>query len=176
VDSQLYFYYYYYSDTLLSILLYFVIIHFYEHVFIEMNVNRYIRGAATFLLISTAIFSYLVVHQHQDSLTPRFAVELEQNLNFVGVVLIYLLWGAVLKLRETRMRLVQLILAMGIYFSGITAVYAVRNLFPAVEDSILRWAPPLIGLWLPAAWTYAFIRTSDDQRLLTSELESKATA
>ena len=35
---------------------------------------------------------------------------------FVGVVLTYLLWGAILKLRETRTRLIQLVLALGDLF------------------------------------------------------------
>ena len=71
-----------------------------QQVFAEMKVSRYIRGAAAMLLAATAFFSYMVVHQNKDHLTTRFVVELEQNTNFVVVVLTYLLWGAILKLRE----------------------------------------------------------------------------
>jgi hypothetical protein len=172
LKSPHYFYYYYYSDSLLYILMYFVIIHFYQQVFVEMNVSRYIRGAAVFLLAATAFFSYIVVHDHQDHLTTRFVVELEQNLNFVGVVLIYLLWGAILKLRETRTRLIQLVLALGVAFSATAGSYALRNLFP--EAYMLRWVPPLMGVWLPLAWAYTFTKIPEESRLAPARLMARA--
>jgi hypothetical protein len=166
--SSQYFYYYYYSDSLLFILMYLVVIHFYQQVFAEMKVERYIRGAAVLLLAATALFSYIVVHEHKDHLTTNFVVELEQNLSFVGVVLIYLLWGAILKLRETRTRLIQLVLALGISYSATAGTYALRNLFP--DASMLRWVPPVIGVWLPLAWAYTFTRVSEESRLVTARL------
>jgi hypothetical protein len=166
--SSQYFYYYYYSDSLLFILMYLVVIHFYQQVFAEMKVERYIRGAAVLLLAATALFSYIVVHDHKDHLTTSFVVELEQNLSFVGVVLIYLLWGAILKLRETRTRLIQLVLALGISYSATAGTYALRNLFP--DASMLRWVPPIIGVWLPLAWAYTFTRVSEESRLATARL------
>jgi hypothetical protein len=172
--SHAYFYYYYYSDSLLYVLMYCVIIHFYQQTFIEMNVSRYIRGSAVVLLAATALFSYMVVHQNKDHLTTRFVVEMEQNLNFVGVVLTYVLWGAVLKLRETRTRLIQLILAVGVYYSATAGIYALRNLFPSLDDSVLRWVPPIIGVWLPLAWAYTFTRVSEDARLAPARLLVKA--
>lgn len=168
--SAKYVYYYYYSDSLLYVLMYFVIIQFYQQVFHEMNVSRYIQGAAALLLAATALFSYLVVHQNKDHLTTRFVLELEQNLNFVGVVLIYLLWGAILKLRETRTRLIQLVLALGVYFSATAGVYALRNLFPGLELSLLRWLPPVLGTWLPFAWAYTFAKVPEDARLTPARL------
>jgi len=45
-------------------------------------------------------------------------VELSQNLYFIGVLLTYLLWGAMMKMRENRTRLMQLVLTMGVYFSA----------------------------------------------------------
>jgi hypothetical protein len=165
-----YVYFYYYTDILLSILMYFVIIQFYQQVFVDMNVSRYIRGAAVMLLGATALFSYAVVHQNGDHLTTRFVVELEQNLNFVGVVLVYLLWGAVVKLRETRTRLIQLVLALGVYFSASAGSYALRNLFPGLEMYVLRWLPPLMGVWLPLAWAYTFTMVSEEARLATARL------
>jgi hypothetical protein len=166
--SPQYFYFYYYSDSLLFILMYLVVIHFYQQVFVEMNVSRYIRAAAVFLLVATAFFSYIVVHEHRDHLTTRFVVELEQNLSFVGVVLIYLLWGAILKLRETRTRLIQLVLALGISYSATAGTYALRNLFP--DAYALRWVPPVIGVWLPLAWAYTFTKVSEQARLATARL------
>jgi hypothetical protein len=169
-SSLQYVYFYYYTDILLSILMYLVIILFYQQVFVEMNVSRYIRGAAAMLLGATALFSYAVVHQNSDHLTTRFVVELEQNLNFVGVVLTYLLWGAVVKLRETRTRLIQLVLALGVYFSASAGSYALRNLFPGLETYVLRWLPPLMGVWLPLAWAYTFTKVSEEARLATARL------
>lgn len=173
-DSRSYFYYYYYSDGLLYILMYFVMIHFYQQVFTEMHVARYIRVAAVVLLGATAFFSYLVVYQTKEHLTSRFVVELEQNLNFVGVILTYLLWGALLKLRETRTRLIQLILALGVYFSATAGVYALHNLFPVLQNYGLRWLPPVLGTWLPLAWAYTFTRVPEESRLMTEAFAVKA--
>ena len=39
----------------------------------------------------------MVIHENRSHLTTRFVVELGQNLHFVGMVLTYLLWGAILK-------------------------------------------------------------------------------
>lgn len=168
--SKQYFYFYYYTDALMMILMFFVIIQFYQRVLVQMNVGRYVRGGAAMLLAATALFSYLVVHQNKDHMTVRFVVEMEQNLNFVGVVLIYLLWGAILKLRETRTQLVQLVLALGIYFSATAGTYALRNLFPGFWADGLHYLPAIIGTWLPAAWLYTFMKVPEDARLATARL------
>jgi hypothetical protein len=173
-NSSTYFYYYYYSQSLLTILMFWVITTFYLQVFEEMGVSRQIRGAAVLLLAGTALFSYAVVHQNRSHLTSRFVVELNQNLYFVGVVLTYLLWGAILKLRETRTRLIQLVLALGVYFSATAGTYALRNLFPGLQPAVLRWVPPVIGLWLPLAWGFTFIKVPEDARLATARLAVKA--
>jgi hypothetical protein len=167
-------YYYYYSESLLTVLLFWVIIQFYLQVFVEMNVSRYIRGAAVFLLAATGFFSYIVIHQNKDHLTSRFVVELGQNLSFVGVVLVYVLWGAILKLRETRARLIQLVLALGVFFSATAGAYALRNLFPGLQPYVLRWVPPLVGVWLPLAWAYTFMKVEEDVRLAPAQLMVKA--
>jgi hypothetical protein len=169
-DSITYRYYYYYSESLLTILMFWVIIHFYQQVFKEMGVSGQIRGAAVLLLMATTLFSYAVVHENRNNLTSRFVVELGQNLYFVGVVLTYLLWGAILKLRETRSRLIQLVLGLGVYFSATACTYALRNLFPTLQLYVLRWVPPLVGLWLPVAWAYTFAKVSEDERLATARL------
>ncbi|MGA7626486.1 MAG: hypothetical protein WB630_04665 [Candidatus Acidiferrales bacterium] len=167
-------YIYYYSESSLTILLFWVIIQCYQQVFAEMEVSRYIRRAAAFLLIATCFFSYVVIHENKDHLTSRFVVELGQNLYFVGLVLTYLLWGAVLTLRETRARLIQVVLALGVYFSASAGIYALRNLFPVLQPSILRWLPPLMGVWLPLAWSYTFTKVPDDARLMPARLMVKA--
>ncbi|MGH9683853.1 MAG: hypothetical protein ACRD4S_09625, partial [Candidatus Acidiferrales bacterium] len=126
------------------------------------------------LILLTAIFSYGVIYQNQDHLTSRFVVELEQNLNFVGVVLTYLLWGAIMKLRETRTRLIQLVLALGVYFSAAAGMYALHNLFPHLERSFLKSVLPLVGLWLPLAWAYTFTKVPEDSRLATALVAARA--
>lgn len=178
-NSHEYFYFYYYSESLLTILLFFVIIHFYLKTFNELQVSRYIRGGAVLLLVATILFSYAVVHQHKNQMTlPTFrvVVELGQNLYFVGVVLTYMLFAAILKLRETRARLVQFVLALGVYFSATAATYALRNLFPPLEPVALKWIFPLFGVWLPAAWAYTMARVSEDARLATAHLLARARA
>jgi hypothetical protein len=172
--SKEYYYSYYYAETLLTILLFFVIIQFYQHVFAEMKVARYIQGAATLLLVGTALFSYLVVHENRAHLTNQFVVQVGENLYFVGVVLTYVLWGAILKLGETRTRLVHLVLALGIYFSANAGIYALRKLFPELESSVLHWLPPIIGTWLPLAWAYTLIKVPEDARFVVARLAVKA--
>jgi hypothetical protein len=174
ISSTAYAYYYYYTDSLSTILMFWVIIHFYQEVFKELQASRYVRRAAVLLLIATAFFSFLVVHQNQDHLTSRFVHEIGRNLYFVGLVLTYLLWGTLLKLRETRMRLVQMVLALGVYFSATAGTYAIGNLFPVLYMPVLRYLLPLLGLWLPAAWAYTFTKIPNDARLAAGSLLARA--
>jgi len=162
-------YFYYYGDALLTVLLYFSVFGLYQHVFAEMNANKYVRGASLTVLVSTGCVGFLLVHQSQDHVTSRFVVQLSQNLYFVGLVLTYILWGAVMKLRETRSRVIHLVLALGIYFSAYSATYALRNLFPSFEiaRSVL---PPLVGTWLPLAWAYTLWKVPEGARLATAQL------
>jgi hypothetical protein len=179
VTSATYAYVYYYTDALLTISLFFVIMTFYHQVFQQMAVGRYVRWGSVLLLSGTALLSYLVVRRMpHNHVTERFVVEMSQNLYFVGVVLTYLLWGAVITLRETRTRLVQLILALGIFFSSVAAGYALRNLFPSprLEADLLKWVPPIAGTFLPLAWAYTFTRVPEEARLETAKVSRRAAA
>ncbi len=167
--SQDYFYFYYFSDALLTICLYFALMGLYLHVFQEMGVSSYLRAAAILLLGLTAGISYQMVVSSSHKLLTHFVVELSQNLYFVGVVLTYLLWGAIMKLRETRTRLMQLVLALGVYFSAFAANYALRNLYPTL-NVVWQSVPPLMGLWLPLAWAYTFLRIPEEARLATDRV------
>lgn len=171
LDSMAYRYFYYYFDALLTILLYFSVFGLYQHVFAQMEASKYVRAASLMLLVATACVSFMIVRQSQNHLTSRFVVQLSQNLYFVGLVLIYILWGAVMKLRETRTRLIQLVLALGIYFSAYSATYALRNLFPdlTMARTIL---PPLVGAWLPLAWACTLWRVPEESRLATAQLSA----
>lgn len=168
-SSIQYNYTYYYTDALLTVLMYLAIMHLYQQVFREMHFGKYVRWATVGLLAGTALFSYAVIQSNTDHLTSRFVVELSQDLYFVGVVLTYLLWVAVFKLRETRARLVQLVLALGIYFSATAAVYAFRNMFPATHQ-VAAFAGTLLGVLLPLAWAYTFTKVPEEARLAPARL------
>jgi hypothetical protein len=173
-ESREYHFAYYYTDSLLTILMFFVIIQLYQQVLAQMNASGYIRRVATVVLAGTSLFSYLVVYRHRANLSGQFVVAFGQNLYFVGVVFTYVLWAAIFKLGETRRRLVNFVLALGIYFSGIAGAYALRNLFPSLEPVILHWIPPLAATWLPLAWAYTFMRVPEDARFTMAHLEAKA--
>jgi hypothetical protein len=168
-SSTQYMYYYYYSDAILTIFLYFALTTLYAHVFSEMKAEKYVKMGALLLLAGTAGFTCAVVLQSSAKLVTHFVVELSQNLYFVGLVLTYVLWGAILKLRETRTRLIQLVLSLGVYFSLFAANYAIRNLYPSLSSVFV----PLIqvfGLFLPLAWAYAFWRLPEEARLVPARL------
>jgi hypothetical protein len=167
--SSQYFYFYYYSDALLTIGLYFGLIALYSYVLNELQAGKYVRLTATLLLAGTAGFSYFVVQQATDRMLTRFVVELSQNLYFVGLILTYLLWGAILKLRETRTRIIHLVLSLGVYFSAFAANYALRNLYPSLH-TILGYLPPIIAVSLPLAWAHAFWKVPEDARLVPARL------
>jgi hypothetical protein len=168
-QSTHYFYFYYYTEAMAIIGLYFALTSLYSHVLEELHAESYVRWGAILLLSGTALFSYLVVHQSSRLLVTHFVVELSQNLYFVGLVLTYVLWGAVLKLRETRTRLIQFVLSLGLYFSLFAANYAFRNLSPD-----LRWLwsslPPIFDCFLPLAWFYTFWRVPEEARLAPARL------
>jgi hypothetical protein len=168
-SSVEYFYFYYYSDALLTIGLYFALINLYSRVLEELQLERYVRLGALLLLCGTALFSYAVVQGATTRLLTRFVVELGQNLYFVGLVLTYLLWGAILKLRDTRARLIQMVLSLGVYFSAFAANYALRNLYPPLHE-VLIYLLQFMGLLLPLAWLYAFWRLPEEARLAPSRL------
>jgi hypothetical protein len=172
VTSPEYAYFYFYSDALLTIGLYFALLNLYSLVFVEMKVERHIRLGAILLLGGTAWFSYAVVQQSSHRILSHFAYELSQNLYFVGLILTYALWGAILKLGETRARLVQIVLALGVYFSAFAAKYALQNIYPNM--TILHYLTPLLGCVLPAAWTYTFLRVSEQARLAPARLAAVA--
>jgi hypothetical protein len=174
VRSPQYFYLYYYSDSLLTILLFFVVMHLYMHVFSGTDTNRHIRAGAALLLLLTAALSYIVVRQHKSHLTEHFVVEMGEDLYFIGTVLTYILWGAMIKLRERSARVVQLVLALGIYYSATAGAYALRDLFPAWQRTALAWVPPAASVWLSLAWTLAFLRTREEALVMIPTLAAKA--
>src|ERR1700687_88947 len=169
VASDTYRYFYFYSDALLTIALFFTVISLYVFVFEELKLERYVRLGAVLLLAGTSWFSYEVVNQSSHRILTHFAFELSQNLYFVGLVLTFVLWGAILKLRETRALLVQLVLSMGIYFSTFAASYSLSNLSHNTFAHMV-YLVPAMGCLLPLSWAYALWRVPDGARLAPSRL------
>lgn len=167
-DSDQYMYCYYYTDLLLTLALFVALISLYTRVFGELKVKQYLYFVAMLVLMGTSIFSYLIVDQSAGRLATRFAYELSQNLYFVGLILTYILWGAVMKLRETRTRVVQFVLSLGIYFSAYAASYALTNM--AERLGIVQYVSPALGCLLPLAWTITMARHSEQSRLATAQL------
>ncbi len=167
--SSEYIYFYYYTDAILTICLYFALMGLYDIVFEELGAALYLRIFSMLLLIGTTLFSYGVVHQSESRMLTHYIVEISQNLYFVGLVLTYLLWGALLKLRESRVRVIQFVLSLGVYFSINAANYALHNVYPNLRF-IWAYLPPMTGVLLPLAWVYALMRFDEDARLVTSRL------
>jgi len=167
-NSDTYFYFYFYSQSLLTICLYFVLMNLYSHVFSEMGVAKYIRAAAMLILGGTAGISYYLVAVSSNRFFTHFVSELGQNLYFAGVVLTYLLWGAMAKLRENRTHLMQLVLSMGVYVSLSAGSYALNNLYP--NHGFWQYYFPLTSIWLPVSWAYTFMKVPEDSRLATARV------
>ena len=166
--SSAYRYTYYYTDALLTLVLYLALISLYSRVFGELQLGKYLRLMAVFLLLGTVFFTYSVVAQSTGRLTSKFAYDLSQNLYFVGLVLTYVLWGAILKLRETRTRVVQFVLALGIYFSAYAAIYAFVNL--GGKYAFMSNLAPVLGCLLPLSWTFTMWRHKEEERLIPAQV------
>jgi hypothetical protein len=167
-SSEQYIHVYFYTDALLTLGLFIALISLYSHVFGELGFSKQIRYGAVLLLLGTALFSYGVVRESESRLSTKFAIELSQNLYFVGLVLTYILWGAVLKLREARARLVQFILSLGLYFSAYAASYALVNL--ADKYTVIRYLSQLLACLLPLSWSITMLRHTEDSRMATASL------
>jgi hypothetical protein len=120
------------------------------------------------LLAGTAGISYHMVAASSDRLVTHFVAELGQNLYFVGVVLTYLLFGAMVKLRENRTRLMQIVLSMGVYLSLFAGTFALGNMHPDLP--IWRYINPLINMWLPISWSYTFLKVPEDARIASARV------
>jgi hypothetical protein len=171
-SSSNYLYFYYYSDALLTICLFFALMGLYSQVFKEMGAAIYVRIGAVLVLVLTSMVCFAMVRHAQHRLVTRFAVELTQNLHFVGAVLTYVLWSAIRKLQETRTRLIQFTLALGVYFSAFAAGFAMSVLYPS--SPLPGLATGAMGIWLPLAWSYTFLKIPEGARLQTARVAGGA--
>ena len=168
LESAQYTYAYYYTDCLLTVALFVAVISLASRIFAELHMSKHVRLVAVLLILGTAGFSYAVVAQSAHRLVTVFAFELSQNLYFVGLVLTYLLWGAILKLQESRTRVVQMVLSLGLYFSAYAGSFALANLAP--KYVIVQYLGPILGCFLPISWALTIMRHSEDSRLATARL------
>jgi hypothetical protein len=167
-DSDQYMACYYYTDLVLTLALFVALISLYLRVFSELKVGQYLYWVAMLVLLGTAGISYAIVDHSAPQLSTKFAIELSQNLYFVGLILTYILWGAVLKLRETRTRLVQFVLSLGLYFSAYAACYAL--VIMAEKLGVVQYMSPALGCLLPLSWTITILRHTEESRLATAQL------
>jgi hypothetical protein len=169
--SPQYGYFYYYSDAMLSLLLFFVLMSLFSRVFEEMQVSRYVMGAALLLLGLTALFSYQIVADASQSgrILNEFTVELSRNLYFVRLVLVYILWVAVVKLKVAHTQLVQVVTALGVYQSAFAANYALHSIAPG-HDWLWMYLPAVMSVLLPISLAYTFAHVPEDARLLTAHV------
>jgi len=79
-----------------------------------------------------------------------------------------LLWGAMMKMRENRTRLMQLVLTMGVYFSAFAGSYALGNMYPNLV--LWRYVCHLMVMWLPLSWAYTFTKVREDTRMSTARV------
>jgi hypothetical protein len=174
--SSEYFYFYYFSDALLTICLFFALMGLFSHVFSEMGAALYVRLGAMVVLGLSAVISYAIVWRSHDQIFTHsqgkiatyFVSEMLQNLHFIEAILAYVLWGAIRKLHETRTRLIQLSLALGVFLSAMAASNAFSALYP--NSPIWRIGSYLMSLWLPLAWGYTFLRVPESARLAPSRV------
>jgi uncharacterized membrane protein YhaH (DUF805 family) len=167
-DSDQYVYCYFYTDLILTLALFVAVISLYSRVLNELKLKQFMNLVAGLLLIGTILFSYAVVARSAAGLSTGMAIELSQNLYFVGLILTFVLWGAVMKLRETRTRVVQFVLSLGLYFSAYAACYAMMNM--EKDLGVTQYLTPLLGCLLPLSWTITMLRHSEESRLATSQL------
>jgi len=167
-ESNVYYYFYFYSQFLLTICLYFVLMNLYSLVLSEMGVAKQVRAGAMLILAGTVGISYYLVASSSQRFVTRFVLELGQNLFFVGVVLTYVLWCAMAKLRENRTRLMRLVLSMCVYVSLSAGSYALLNLYP--NHTFWQYYFPITAIWLPASWAYTFMKVPEDARLATARV------
>jgi hypothetical protein len=167
-DSDEYMLCYFYTDLVLTLALFVAVISLYVRIFSELKIKQYLYFVAMVVLLGTAIFSYAVVNRTSEQLSTQLAFELSQNLYFVGLILTYILWGAVMKLRETRTRVVQFVLSLGIYFSGYAACYALVTM--AEKPGVAQYIGPALGCLLPLSWTITMMRYSEESQLATAQL------
>ena len=74
-----------------------------------------------------------------------------------------------MKLRETRTQVIQLVSALGVYFSAFAGNYALHSLSPG-HSTVWTYLPQILALWLPLAWAHAFVKVPVEARIATARI------
>jgi hypothetical protein len=173
LHSEQYAFHYYYLGSLLTVAVYFVVVELFQHAFHELGTSRHIRVASIVAVAAIAALAFAMVEKNTSRLTSRFVVAFSQNIYFAGVALTYMLWTTVLRLREMRTRLAHLVLALGISFTAVTAVYALGSLFPpAIAHVLATIVVPAAGTFLPVSWAYTFTRIPEEARVTAAVFDT----
>ncbi len=157
-----YFDFYYTGDAIPNIVGYLVIGSFFDRLLRHSTFHRYVRPTLTIFFVLIAGISAFFIAGSVDRLYPRFVIELQQNLYFVGALLTFLLWMAVSYLDVQSRRFTLLVSGLGIYFAAHAANYAIRFLFPSLSTLTLV-VPPLAYNFMVGLWLYTFLRVPEEE-------------
>lgn len=161
-NSTQYFYFYYAGDAIPNIVGYVLIGSFFDRLLRESVFQRYVRPTLVifFLLVAGVSGMFIYGSVERARLFPRFVIEFEQNMYFVGVLLTFLLWISMSYLRAENRRFALLVSGLGIYFSAHATNYALRYLFHGLAD-VLTKVPPLAYTLMVLLWLYTFLQVPE---------------
>ena len=168
-ESRQYFYFYYIGDALPNIVGYLLIGSFVDRMLRASIFRQYIRPTMLIFFLLVMGISGLFVSGGLERVRvfPRFVIEFEQNMYFVGVLLTFLLWISMSYLLAESRRFVLLISGLGIYFSAHAANYAMRFLFRDPDlATILTKVPPLAYTFMVLLWLYTFWRVPEGEPMV----------
>ncbi len=157
-----YFDFYYTGDAIPNIVGYLVIGSFFDRLLRHSTFHRYVRPTLTIFFVLIAGISAFFIAGSVDRLYPRFVIELQQNLYFVGVLLTFLFLMSVSYLDVRNRRFTLLVSGLGIYFAAHAANYAIRFLFPSLSALTLI-VPPLAYNFMVGLWLYTFLRVPEEE-------------
>ena len=157
-----YFDFYYTGDAIPNIVGYLLIGSFFDRLLRHSTFHRYVRPTLTIFFVLIAGISAFFIAGSVDRLYPRFVIELQQNLYFVGALLTFLLWMAVSYLDVQSRRFTLLVSGLGIYFAAHAANYAIRFLFPSLSALTLV-VPPLAYNFMVGLWLYTFLWVPEEE-------------
>ena len=160
--SEQYYYFYFMGDAVMMFVAYLVIGSFFDHLFRHSVFCSYIRPALVFLFLLVVGISGLFIFRGVEHFYSGFVIELEQNMYFVGVVLVFLLWTSMSYLGTQNRRFVLLVAGTGILFAAHAANYAVRVLFPSLSALTLA-VPPLAYNFMVGLWLYTFLWVPEEE-------------
>lgn len=161
-NSHELFYFYYIGDAFPNVFGYLLIGSFFYRLLKDSAFERYVRPTLVifFLLVVAVSGIFVYGSVERARLFPRFVIEFEQNMYFVGVLLTFLLWISMSYLQAESRRFALLVSGLGIYFSAHATNYALRYLFHGLAD-VLTKVPPLAYTLMVLLWLYTFLQVPE---------------